>query len=160
MTINLNAGSLYEKDFNHWLETMANCLKENKLDELDFENLAEEIQSIKHIEQGIIRENLETILIHLLKWKYQPETWSNSWRLMIDQSRKKIYQCFLKSPSLQQYFHGVLAECYHHARKMVAIETGTDLEIFPEINPFAEDEILDRTFLPDGFFPEYYEDYN
>ncbi|MGA1623331.1 MAG: DUF29 domain-containing protein [Synechocystis sp.] len=160
MTINSNAGSLYEKDFNHWLETMANCLKENKLDELDFENLAEEVQSIKHIEQGIIRENLETILIHLLKWKYQPETWSNSWKTMIDQSRKKIYQCLLQSPSLQGYLHQVLDKSYDHARQLTAIETGTDLEIFPEINPFAEDEILDRTFLPDGFFPEYYEDYN
>lgn len=79
---------------------------------------------------------------------------------MIDQSRKKIYQCLLESPSLQKYFHDVLDECYKHARKMVAIETDTSLETFPETNPFAQNDILDRTFLPDGFFPQYYEDYN
>ncbi|WP_238546883.1 MULTISPECIES: DUF29 domain-containing protein [unclassified Synechocystis] len=156
----LDNPSLYDQDFDLWLRTMANLLKENRLDELDYENLAEEIQSLTHREQDILEENLEIILIHLLKWKYQPETWSNSWRIMIDQSRKKIYQCLLQSPSLQQYLHDVLDECYKHARRMVAIETGASLEIFPETNPFAEDEILDRTFLPDGFFPQYYEDYN
>jgi len=160
MTMQSDNPTLYEQDFNLWLETMANLLKENKLNELDLENLAEEIQSLTHREQGILEESLENILMHVLKWKYQPETWSNSWRIMIDQSRKKIYQCLLRSPSLQQYFRDVLDECYNHARKMVAIETGASLETFPENNPFAEDEILDRTFLPDGFFPQYYEDYN
>ncbi len=157
-TIQLDNPTLYDQDFNLWLETMTNRLKENKLDDLDFENLAEEIQSLSHREQDILEENLMTILIHLLKWKYQPKTWSNSWRIMIDQSRKKTYRCILKSPSLQQYLHQVLDESYDHARQMVAIETGTGLETFPETNPFAEDEILDRTFLPDGFFPQYYED--
>lgn len=158
MTVKISNPLLYDQDFNLWLETMANFLKENKLDELDYENLAEEIESIKHTEQSIVRENLGIILIHLLKWKYQPETWSNSWRTVIDQSRKKIYQCLLQSPSLQQYFHDVANKSYDHARKMVAIETGASLETFPETNPFAEDEILDRTFLPDGFFPQYYDD--
>lgn len=152
--------TLYEQDFNLWLEITANLLKENKLDELDVENLAEEIQSLNHREQDILEENLEIILMYLLKWKYQPETWSNSWRIIIDNSRKKIYQCLLRSPSLQQYFHDVLDECYKHARKMIAIETETSLETFPENNPFAKDEIMDQTFLPDGFFPQYYENYN
>jgi hypothetical protein len=160
MTIKTNDTLLYDQDFNLWLETMANFLKENKLEELDFENLAEEIQSIKHTQKTILRENLGIILIHLLKWKYQPKIWSNSWKTMIDQSRKKIYECLLQSPSLQQYFHDVLNEYYKHARKMTAIETGASLDTFPETNPFAEDEILDRTFLPDGFFPQCYEDYN
>ena len=160
MTSPSDNSTLYEQDFNLWLETMVNLLKENRLDELDLENLAEEIQSLPHREQDILEENLEIILMHLLRWKYQPETWSNSWIIMIDLSRKRIYQCLLQSPSLQEYFHDVLDECYKHARKMVTIETGASLETFPEINPFAEDEILDRTFLPDGFFPQYYEDYN
>jgi hypothetical protein len=160
MTINLNAGSLYEKDFNHWLETMINFLKENKLDELDFENLAEEVEFLSYREQVILEENLVVILIHLLKWKYQPDTWANSWKTMIDQSRKKIYQCILKSPSLQEYLHQVLDKSYDHARQLTAIETKVNLDIFPKTNPFAEDDILDRTFLPDGFFPQYYEDYN
>ncbi|MBD2653859.1 DUF29 domain-containing protein [Synechocystis sp. FACHB-383] len=160
MTIKASDTLLYDQDFNLWLETMASCLKENKLEELDFENLAEEIQSINHIEKGILRENLVIILMHFLRWKYLPETWSNNWKIMIDQSRKKIYQCLLQSPSLREHFHNILGECYNHARKMVAIETGASGEIFPETNPFAEDEILDRTFLPDGFFPQYYEDYN
>jgi hypothetical protein len=160
MTIKLSAQPLYEQDFNLWLETMANLLKENRLDEIDLENLAEEIKSINHKEQGTIRENLVIILIHLLKWKYQPEIWSNNWRTMIDQSRKKIYHCIRQSPSLQEYLRQVLDKSYDHARQMTAIETKASLETFPETNPFAEDEILDRTFLPDGFFPQYYEDYN
>ncbi|WP_228015704.1 DUF29 domain-containing protein [Synechocystis salina] len=153
----LNYPTLYEQDFYLWLETTANLLKDDNWEQLDFENLAEEIQSLSHIEQGIVRENCVIILIHLLKWKYQPETWSNSWRVMIDQSRNRIYQCFLRSPSLQEYLCKKLNKVYSHARKMVATETGVSLNTFPEINPFSMDEILDRTFMPDGFFPQYYE---
>lgn len=76
---------------------------------------------------------------------------------MIDQSRNRIYQCFLRSPNLKQHLCKNLNKVYSHARKMIATETGVSLNTLPEINPFFMDEILDRTFLPDGFFPQYYE---
>lgn len=74
----LSTITLYESDFNLWLEKMATCLKERQLDQLDYENLIEEIESMGRSEKDALESNLKVLLMHLLKWQYQPDKRSNS----------------------------------------------------------------------------------
>jgi len=46
MTNSHQKESLYDRDFYLWLESTANLLETNKLDELDIDNLLEEIRSM------------------------------------------------------------------------------------------------------------------
>ncbi len=139
---------LYDQDFYLWLETTAKQLKEGRFSEIDLENLIEEIQCMGRSEKKAIKSNLIVVLIHLLKYKYQPEKRSNSWKGSIREHRRRLKEAFVDSPSLKPYFQEVLPQCYQDARKQASDETGLSLDTFGVDSPFTADECLDEEFLP------------
>ena len=70
--------TLYEKDFNLWIEQTINYLKDGDLTNLDRENLIEEIQSVGNSDKRETFSRLKALLMYLLKWKYQPEKRTSS----------------------------------------------------------------------------------
>jgi hypothetical protein len=72
--------SLYEQDFNLWLTETAALLKTGQVERLDYDNLIEELASMGISQKHALKSNLTQILMHLLKWRYQPEKQTNSWR--------------------------------------------------------------------------------
>lgn len=140
--------SLYDRDFMLWIETTAQLLKEQKFIELDLENLIEEIEDMGRSSKSALRSNLVVVLMHLLKWKYQSEKRTNSWKASIFEHRLRLDEDFTDSPSLKRYFEEIFAKCYQNARKLAAIETGLELEIFPIESPFTPEQVLDPEFLP------------
>ena len=109
--------SFYEKDYYLWLQTTAKQLREGKWSEVDRANLIEEIESMGRSEKNALVSNLQIVLMHLLKHKYQPEKRSNSWLLTIFEHRDRLLEAFEISPSLKLYFREVSAKCYAKARK-------------------------------------------
>jgi hypothetical protein len=139
---------LYERDYYLWLIKTAKLLKEGKISKVDLPNLAEEIEDMGRSEKRAIESNLEIVLMHLLKYKYQPEKRSSSWQYTLFEHRKRLRKAFKESPSLKKYFDRVFKECYQDAKKMAAIETGLDLDTFPAECPFTSKETLDEEYLP------------
>ena len=76
--------NLYEQDFLLWIETTANLLRAGKLTEIDIANLIEEIESMGRSEKRELKNRLIVLLMHLLKWKYQPGKRSESWKNTIN----------------------------------------------------------------------------
>ena len=74
---------LYEKDFAEWLDVTSRLLREHRLDELDLEHLIEEIEGMAARERREIGSGVRVVLFHLLKWKWQPEKRSPSWRFTL-----------------------------------------------------------------------------
>lgn len=140
---------LYEQDFCLWIEQAVNLLRSENLNELDLENLIEEIESMGRSEKRSITSNLRILLMHLLKYKYQPEKRSNSWRYTIIEHRNRLHEDFEVSPSLRKYFLGEIDNCYQAARKLAAIETNTDIDTFSIDCPFTSAQILDEDYLPE-----------
>lgn len=138
---------LYEQDFSLWIETTVEQLKQKKLDKIDWENLIEEIESLGKSEKNALQSNLRILLMHLLKWKYQPDRRSNSWSYTITEHNIRIAQAFKDSPSLKRYFSEIFDDCYQNARKLAAKETGLDINIFPVNCPFSQEEVLNSDRL-------------
>jgi Domain of unknown function DUF29 len=139
---------LYEQDYHLWLETNINLLKNRNLTEIDLENLIEELESMGRKDKNAVWSNLTILLMHLLKWKYQTDKRSNSWKFTIREHRNRLSRDFVDSPSLKRYFYQIFAESYQYSRKLAADETGLSLTIFPLECPFTEAEVLDEEFLP------------
>ncbi|MBE9057500.1 DUF29 domain-containing protein [Sphaerospermopsis sp. LEGE 08334] len=146
LTTNSN---LYEQDFYLWIEITAKQLKAGNFAEIDLENLIEEIESMGRSEKRSLESNLVVLLMHLLKYKYQPEKRSRSWISTIFEHRRRLNKQFQDSPSLKKYFLETFAECYQDARQQASIETGLDLDIFPLESPFNTDECLNQDLLPE-----------
>jgi hypothetical protein len=140
--------NLYEQDYNLWLERTAHLLRERNLDKIDYENLIEEIESMARRDKKALRSNLEQLLMHLLKWKYQSRKRTGSWERSIKEHRNRILEDLEESPSLKPYFEEVLDKCYQNAREYATSETGLPLVNFPANCPFAKSQILDSTFFP------------
>jgi len=139
---------LYQRDFSLWLEATAQLLKERRFTELDIENLLDEIESMGRSERSAVRNNLMVVLVHLLKWQYQPDKRSTSWHVSILEHRRRLEDDFQDSPSLRNYYIEVFTKCYRNACKQAAIETGLDLATFPAESPFTPEQVLDSDFLP------------
>ena len=140
--------NLYEKDFNLWLEQTVNQLKKGNLTDLDIDNLIEEIDSIGRSDKREIYSRLKALLIHLLKWKYQPEKRTPSWVNTIDEQRDQLELIQKDSPSLTPYFREILLECYQKAVRAASNETHLSPQIFPADCPFNLEQILNPDYLP------------
>jgi hypothetical protein len=141
--------NLYEQDYYLWLEKTAQILKEGNLQRLDLPNLIEEIEDMGRSEKRTIESNLIIVLIHLLKYKYQPSKRSNSWKFTIKEHRRRLKKNLQESPSLKNYFAEIFAECYQDARDLAATETGLPIDTFPPASPFTFEEALNPDYLPD-----------
>jgi len=141
--------NLYEQDFYLWLEATAALLKARKFEKLDVENLVEEIECMGRSEKKSVESNLEVILVHLLKYKYQPNKRSNSWRVTLLEHRRRLSRDFRTSPSLKRYFLETFAYCYQGARKLASVETEMAITTFPQESPFTPEQVLDEDFLPE-----------
>ena len=140
--------NLYDKDYYLWLEETVQLLQEGKFTDLDIFNLIEEIKDMGRSEKNALESNLIVLLMHLLKWKYQPEKQSGSWRGSIREHRRRILKAFKNSPSFKRYLEVVFDESYQEARKQAADETGRSLNTFPKNCPFKIEEIIDSEYLP------------
>lgn len=139
--------NLYEQDFYLWIQATAEHLKEGNFDRIDIPNLVEEIESMGRSEKRELKSRLIVLLMHILKWEYQPEKRSQSWCSTITEQRICIEGLLEDSPSLQPLILEVFDDCYQKARQNAAEETGIKLNLFPKESPFTVEEALKVSFL-------------
>jgi hypothetical protein len=139
---------LYEQDYYLWIDRMVQLLQQNRLSELDIANLIDEIEDMGKSEKRAVESNLEIVLMHLLKYKYQPSKISHSWLLTIFEHRQRLRRIFKDSPSLKAYVREIFDESYQNARKMASLETNLPIDTFPIEPPFEIDQCLDPDYLP------------
>lgn len=140
--------NLYETDLYLWSQTSAQLLKQKRFDELDIENLIEEIQDMGRSEQRSIYSHQLNLIMHLLKWDYQPDARSKSWRFSIRNARLALAKLLRENPSLANLPAENLIEVYSDARNLAADETGISLKAFPLDCPYAIEQVLDNEWLP------------
>jgi Domain of unknown function DUF29 len=75
------ADSAYVRAFYAWTNEQSALLRAGKLGQADLEHIAEEIESMGKTEKRELISRLTVLLLHLLKWRFQPELRSTSWRL-------------------------------------------------------------------------------
>ena len=81
---------LYDTDFHEWAETQAALLRSRSANALDWDNLAEEIESLAKSDEREVASRLLLICQHLLKWEYQPGRRTINWRSAIRVNRRDL----------------------------------------------------------------------
>jgi hypothetical protein len=148
------SGEAHENDFYGWCLDQARALRAlsamrvNLAVPLDLDNLAEEIESLGKAQERELFSRYVVILVHLLKWRFQPERRTRSWRSTLLVQRDELESLYRFSPGLKALRQPTLEEAYPVARKRAARETRLPLATFPESCPFTLEEIEDPEFLP------------
>lgn len=135
---------LYEHDFVRWTEEQARAIREGRLDALDREHLAEEIESMGGSERREIVSRLAVIIHHLLKQRVQPGLDGRSWRSTLYVQRSYIAQLVAKSPSLRPFLDEAFADALPVGIKYAELETGIyadrfELELVTLADALGED---------------------
>jgi hypothetical protein len=142
--------TLYDSDFYAWLNEQAALLRAGRLSELDIENLAEEIESMGRSEKRELVSRLQVLIMHLLKWQFQPGFRSKSWQLTIEEQRIRVDRHLTENPSLKAELNEAIGSAHSIAVLAAARETGLSLETFPPACPWSFAQISDSNFWPDG----------
>jgi len=133
-------------DFHAWSLRQAEALRRRAGNEIDWDNVAGEIEALGRSFEDQIESRLEILLQHLLKWRYQPDMQCRSWLASIMEQRRRIARVIVKNPSLRNYPGEYLANAFEEARAMAMLETGLDR--MPEECPWTIARVLDDDFLP------------
>ena len=141
---------LYEQDYFAWTQDQADALRRRSINELDWENLLEEVEGLGKQQRGELRSHLIVLLVHLLKWRAQPERRGRSWELTIREQRKEAERVLRQNPSLRPELETILAEAYETAILRAERETRLAASAFPEAIPFGWREVLETDLPRDG----------
>ena len=144
---------LYDEDFTLWTEQQAALLRRRAAGELvndadlDWQNIAEEIESMGGNTRRELRNRLARLLRHLLKWHYQPEHRSRSWRSTIRTQRQEIEDLLADNPSLRSKLSALFLAAWPRARADALDETG--LLDLPQSSPFTIEQALGAALTND-----------
>jgi len=141
--------ALYGEDFALWSAETVRLLREGRFEEIDIGHLVEEVEGMAKSDRHELNNRMIVLLIHLLKWKFQPAKRSHSWQNTIDAQRVRIELVFTNSPSLRRAVPDAAAEVYRHAVRLAAGQTRLPRDAFPAECPFTPEQILDEDFLPE-----------
>lgn len=141
--------SLYERDFAAWAAEQAELARARSHNELDWENVAEELDSLGRQQRSELRSRYKVLLTHLLKGLHQPERKGESWRRTISSQRAHIELHVEDSPSLKSSDDEVFAQAYRLARLEAARQTRLPLDTFPVQPPFTPEQARDDDFWPE-----------
>ena len=140
--------SQYEADFYQWSLEQARLLRSGDWKSVDVEHLAEEIEDMGKSLRREWESRLKVLIVHLLKWVFQPELRGMSWQLTIQEQRDQLHELLADNPSLKNQMKTSLDRTYPRAVKRTALETSLIEETFPTECPFRLEDILNESFWP------------
>jgi hypothetical protein len=166
---------LYATDFYAWCLTTAQLVRTGQWEEIDPEALVEELEGLARTDKRKLESRLEVLVMHLLKWKYQPQGHldSHSWYDTILDQRNQLARLLRDNPSLRRQVPALLPEVYDNARQRAIGEMGPagplqmpathgpaergrlDLRdlarrsLLPMACPWTDSQILDKDFWPE-----------
>ena len=138
----------YDLDLHAWAQEQADVLRRRSPNELDWDNIAEEIESLGGQVRWELYNRLSVLLTHLLKWREQPGGRCGSWASTIRVQRRDLAKLVRRNPSLKACRDEEFAEAYASARLRASSETFLDEACFPVEPPFTVVQALDPEWLP------------
>jgi hypothetical protein len=117
----------YDTDLLRWSERQAALLRraaagDRVNDQVDWENVAEEIESLGESDRRELTNRIATILVHLVKLEASPaDEPRTGWRETVLEQRRRITRLLKDSPSLRPGISQVIAEELADAKLQAAI---------------------------------------
>lgn len=150
----LQGSDLYERDYYDWLQTQIDALRNHRLEELDWANLAEEVEDLGKSEKHSVESQVARISEHFLKIAYSPAPIANpnrrGWKLSIREARHQIRKLFRESPSLRRQTAELYADAYETARTAALIALNLPDSALPEVSLWTLEQVLDDGYLPEN----------
>jgi len=155
--------ALYDQDFVRWTEEQAAALRRAKSLPpaaargsnllLDWENLAQEIESLGKSDRRELRSQITRVLRHLLRLEASPAAEPRAgWRATIDEARTEIEGLLEDSPSLRRETQALIKKQIRAAARLAADDLMHHSEPFEAVRARLErGEYTEEQVLGDWF---------
>jgi hypothetical protein len=138
----------YDRDFYAWANEQAALLRAGRLSDADIAHIAEEIESMGKTEKRELVSRLTVLLLHLLKWQFQPGRRSASWEASIKVQRNALEDHLNDNPSLKALLSEGIQRAYRDAAIEAEAETGLRASALPATCPWTFEQMMDPDFWP------------
>lgn len=145
------AKSLYQQDFNLWLDETVKKLKSGNFNDLDLENLIEEVEDLGNRNKHALSSYVRQLLRHLLKiqyWESERDYCLRGWNTEVTNFRFEIGLILRRNPSLRSQCTEMFEEEYQKSRKIFIEESQVNSSLVPESPPFTLEQALDPNWQP------------
>jgi hypothetical protein len=149
--LNIKSASLYDRDYQLWLEHTVAQLRSQDFSRIDVDNLVEEIESLGRRDKHAISSYLRRLCEHLLKIKYWESEQDNclrGWTREVRNFRLQIQDHLTASPSLKLFLQDSFAKQYKNGRKLFLDASGLNSNQVSEMPEFTLEQALDEDWLP------------
>lgn len=144
----------YDTDYLAWTEEQARLLREASRERIntpiDWENVAEEIESMGRSELRAVESALVRVIEHLLKLEYSPAAEPRgNWRRTVREQRDQAIDGLEDSPSLRGKID--LTKAYRRGRDYAAEGLEQDrlpADLMPADCPYSLEQLLDTGWWP------------
>jgi Domain of unknown function DUF29 len=140
----------YDKDGYGWAMAQAAIIRAGRLDSIDWENVAEEIESVGRSERSQYTGHMIRILAHIIKWEVQPDRRGMSWWLSIMNGRDDAERFLKENPSLKPIIDEIHQDALTYAKRQAVRETDLPRALIESISPSREDAINREFPRPKG----------
>lgn len=140
----------YETDVVAWANEQAALIRAGRFDQLDLTHIAEEIEDVGKSEQRELASRMAVLLMHLVKWNFQPALRSTSWTNTLRHQRSAIDRRLNGTPSLKPLLEKPdwVQDSWDDALVMAQKETGIDIGALPDVCPWTMADVLTDSWLP------------
>jgi Domain of unknown function DUF29 len=143
---------LYERDQYSWAREQARALRQRRADQLDWENLAEEVDDLAGRHADALESHFETLIEHLLKLTYAPELMRRNnlrlWRASVRNARHKVALLLKRNPGLRRRTDELFAEAWPVGRNNALARLDLDDDAISEEPFWTFRQALDEEFAP------------
>ncbi|MCY6491214.1 DUF29 domain-containing protein [Leptolyngbya sp. GGD] len=149
--VTVNSKSLYDTDYQLWIDQTIAQLKAQEFREIDLENLIEEIESLGRSEKHAISSYLMRLCEHLLKikyWESERETCFRGWDIEVANFRLQIQELLETSPSLKSFLQDIFSKQYKNGRKLFLKASQLSDKLVPVEPWFTLEQALEEDWLP------------
>ena len=144
--------ALYDRDFYSWALEQARALRDHRMEDLDWENLADEVGDLARSERRAFRSQCARLIEHLLKMAMVPaimfEHNRRLWTLSLRESRRDVRELLADSPGLKSAIDELFVSAWlagrDEALKFLEVSDNT----IPEAPLWTFEQAIDDSFNP------------
>jgi hypothetical protein len=142
----------YQLDFYSWALEQARLLRERRAAELDWDNLAEEVEDLARRDAHALQSNCEVLIAHLLKLTHagEPQRRRNLrlWQLHVRNAQRRIADLLAENPGLKTRTSELFAKAWPYGRDEALTALESDESAIPDVCPWTFKQAEDEHFCP------------
>lgn len=142
--------TLYGRDYYAWVRAQVEALRRRRIEDVDWENVAEEIEDLGRSEKRALRSQLARLVEHLLKIdRASARPRSASLRgdeISARSARRAVVELLDENPSLQAELKNIFSRAYLDGRDQALASLKLPDPAIAETPPWSAEEVIRSGF--------------